>query len=223
MEQPVTTPSDESSEAIDAPRCGKFSCHHDIQLLQQVSIVRPWEADRGKLTTAWDEIAAQLCQHPGFGMNKKAVALKARFESIMSKFIKGEKLSLRQSGTTEDYDELEVLLTDIRTRMDDHEQVGAATREAAKRKLEGIQNSGLVMRQLAMNELASSDGNVPGKKKTKRPAPSVNINALVESIQTAIEDKKEREKRMEEIAVQRLEFDRQQPPGKPRSTTQTSA
>ncbi|KAH9098117.1 hypothetical protein LEN26_016697 [Aphanomyces euteiches] len=193
MERPMATSLDESSEAFEVHNCSKFSCHHDIQLLQQVSIVRPWEADRGKLTAAWDEIASELSRQPRFGMNKKSVALRARFESLMTKFIKGEKLSQRQSGTTEEYDERDVLLTDIRARIDDYEQVGAEKRQAAKRKTEGIQNSGLVMRQLAMDELASSSSDLPIKKKSKRPAPTVNINALVETIQTAIDEKKQRE------------------------------
>ncbi|KAG9405218.1 hypothetical protein AC1031_004326 [Aphanomyces cochlioides] len=128
----------------------------------------------------------------------------------MTRFIKGEKLSLRQSGTTEEYEERDVLLTDIRARIDDYEQVGVEKRQAAKRKTEGIQNSGLVMRQLAMDELTSSSSHVPVKKKSKRPAPTVNINAFVETIQTAIDEKKQREKRMEDIAIQRLEFDREQ-------------
>ncbi|KAH9078023.1 hypothetical protein Ae201684P_019928 [Aphanomyces euteiches] len=181
MEPPMATSSDESSEAFDVHNCSKFSCHHDIQLLQQVSILRPWEANRGKLTAAWNEIASELSRQPRFGMNKKSVALRARFESLMTKFIKGEKLSQRRSGTTEEYDERDILLTDIRARIDDYEQVGAEKRQAAKRKTEGIQNSRLVMRQLAMDELASSSSDLPIKKKSKRPAPTVNINALVES------------------------------------------
>ncbi|CAK4841857.1 unnamed protein product, partial [Aphanomyces euteiches] len=168
----MATSSDESSEAFDVHNCSKFSCHHDIQLLQQVSILRPWEANRGKLTAAWNEIASELSRQPRFGMNKKSVALRARFESLMTKFIKGEKLSQRRSGTTEEYDERDILLTDIRARIDDYEQVGAEKRQAAKRKTEGIQNSRLVMRQLAMDELASSSSDLPIKKKSKRPAPT---------------------------------------------------
>ncbi|KAG9417119.1 hypothetical protein AC1031_001509 [Aphanomyces cochlioides] len=170
--------------------CGKFTCRHDIYLLQQVSIVRPWEADHGKLIAAWDDIANELSHQPDFGMNKKTSALKARFETIMTKFIKGEKLSRRQSGTSEDYDEREVLLTDIKSRMDDFEELAAARRNASKRKMENLQNS--------------------GQKKSKRPAPSIAINTLMESKQEAIEEKKEREARLKKIALDRLAFDREE-------------
>ncbi|CAK4074258.1 unnamed protein product [Aphanomyces euteiches] len=141
----------------------------------------------------------------------------------MTKFIKGEKLSQRQSKTTEEYDERDVLLTDIRARIDDYEQVGAEKRQAAKRKTEGIQNSGLVMRQLAMDELASSSSDLPNKKKSKRPAPTVNINALVETIQTAIDEKKQREKRVETLQSSAWNSIVNKPLVKLRSSKRTSA
>ncbi|KAH9084152.1 hypothetical protein Ae201684P_020406 [Aphanomyces euteiches] len=153
--------------AAASAHCGKFTCRHDIHLLQHVSIVRPWEADHGKLIAAWDDIAIELSRHPDFGMTKKASALKARFKTIIAKFIKGEKLSV--------------------CRMTDYDEMAAARRSASQRKTEAIENSGLVIRQLAMDELANDE---PAKKKTKRPPPSIAINLLMESIQEAIDEKK---------------------------------
>ncbi|KAF0684385.1 Aste57867_23620 [Aphanomyces stellatus] len=70
----------------DQATASKFSCDHDIQLLKQVSLTRPWEADHGKVMLAWEEVAIQLGRSPSFKINKKASALKTRFETIMNKF-----------------------------------------------------------------------------------------------------------------------------------------
>ncbi|RHZ05385.1 hypothetical protein DYB37_001195 [Aphanomyces astaci] len=180
-------------------------------LLQQVSLSRPWEGEYGKVMTIWAEVATELNRMPGFSMVKKPGALKTRFEYLLAKHEKGESASLRKSGTTEEYSERDQLLTDIKLRVDDFAENEAVRKDAAKRKLEGIENSGLIMRQLAMAELEMSAKKtedaeitpIKRRKKSKKPAPTLDIASLMGIIREGIEDKERRE-------AQRLQYDREQ-------------
>ncbi|ETV78279.1 hypothetical protein H257_07871 [Aphanomyces astaci] len=180
---------------------GKFACCHDITLLKQVSLSRPWEGEYGKVMTIWAEIAAELNRMPGFSMVKKPGSLKTRFEYLLAKHEKGESASLRKSGTTEEH----------QLRVDDFAENEAVRKDAAKRKLECVENSGLIMRQLAMAELEMSaekteDAEITSikrRKKSKKPAPTLEIASLMGIIREGIEDKERRE-------AQRLQYDREQ-------------
>ncbi|ETV64469.1 hypothetical protein H257_18654 [Aphanomyces astaci] len=144
-------------------------------------------------------------------MVKKPGALNTRFEYLLAKHETGESASLRKSGTTEEYSEHDQLLTDIKLRMDDFAKNEAARKDAAKRKLEGVENSGLVMRQLAMAELETSAKKIEDaeitpikqSKKSKKPAPTLDIASLMGIIREGIENKERRE-------AQRLQYDREQ-------------
>ncbi|RHY21485.1 hypothetical protein DYB25_008569 [Aphanomyces astaci] len=151
--------------------------------------------------TIWAEVAAELNRMPGFSMVKKPGSLKTRFEYLLTKHEKGKSASLRKSGITEEYSERDQLLTDIKLRVDDFAENEAVRKDAAKRKLEGVENSGLIMRQLAMAELEMSakkteDAEITSikrRKKSKKPAPTLEIASLMGIIREGIEDKERRE------------------------------
>ena len=88
------TPSD---DATALPR-GKFSCFHDVQLLKQVNLTKPWESGYGKLMAAWAEITSEVNRLPGFTLNKKRDGLKTRFELLINMHGEGEVASMRKSG-----------------------------------------------------------------------------------------------------------------------------
>ncbi|ETV79638.1 hypothetical protein H257_06895 [Aphanomyces astaci] len=184
----MATTTDES-DTTPLPT-GKFACCHDIMLLQQVSLSRPWEGEYGKVMTIWAEVATELNRMPGFSMVKKPGALKTRFEYLLAKHEKGENIKLR---------------------VDDFAENEAVRKDAAKRKLEGVENSGLIMRQLAMAELGMSAEKtedaeitpIKRRKKSKKPAPTLDIASLMGIIREGIEDKERRE-------AQRLQYDREQ-------------
>ncbi|RHY09222.1 hypothetical protein DYB36_002201 [Aphanomyces astaci] len=77
----------------------------------------------------------------------------------MSKFVRGESASLRKSGTPEEDEECEQLLGDIQARMDDFKTHDAVRKDAAKRKQEGIENAGALLRKMAMAELDRGSNN----------------------------------------------------------------
>ncbi|RHY86002.1 hypothetical protein DYB37_011347 [Aphanomyces astaci] len=133
---------------------------------------------------------------------------KTRFEYLLAKHEKGESASFRKSGTTKEYSERDQLLTDFKLHVDDFAENEAVRKDAAKRKLKGVENSGLVMRQLAMAELETSGKETedaaitPIKrcKKSKKPAPTLDIASLMGIICEGIEAKERRE-------AQRLQYD----------------
>ncbi|RLO07432.1 hypothetical protein DYB28_001397, partial [Aphanomyces astaci] len=122
-----------------------------------------------------------------------------------------KSVTQQKSGTTEEYTERDQLLTDIKLRVDDFAENEAVRKDAAKRKLEGVENSGLVMRQLAMAELEMSakkteDAEITPimrRKKSEKSAPTLDIASLMGIICEGIEDKERRE-------AQRLQYDREQ-------------
>ncbi|CAK4619225.1 unnamed protein product [Aphanomyces euteiches] len=135
----------------------KFGVGDDVKLL---------------IMASWEEIASALKIMPGFQLKTKTgPVLKSRFEAIMTRFSQGEVESMRKSGSNEDYQERQQLMTDIQSRIEDYAQVKEVRRDAEKRKSEGIENSGTLIRKLAMAELASSkesdQSDSPCKKKRK--------------------------------------------------------
>ncbi|KAH9117591.1 hypothetical protein LEN26_012567 [Aphanomyces euteiches] len=169
---------------------------------------------------SWEEIASALKIMPGFQLKTKTgPVLKSRFEAIMTRFSQGEVESMRKSGSNEDYQERQQLMTDIQSRIEDYAQVKEVRRDAEKRKSEGIENSGTLIRKLAMAELASSkesdQSDSPcNKKKKVSPLKSKALHDLVESIQHGIAEQRARAEivteKAAEIQRERLEFDKVQ-------------
>ncbi|KAG9400903.1 hypothetical protein AC1031_009625 [Aphanomyces cochlioides] len=180
------------SEHVE-PSFGKFACSHDIALLRQVVHEKPWEADHGFVMEKWSRIADDLNRRQEFDMPLKRFQL-------------DETRSKRKSGTTEEYNERDQVLTDIKSRMDDHATQTATLKERAKRKAEGIENSGLLMRQMAMKEIIQGDSN---NKQRVKPSLS-DANALLDTIQRGIQQKQENEAKLVQLMQDRLEFDREQ-------------
>ncbi|KDO20012.1 hypothetical protein SPRG_14160 [Saprolegnia parasitica CBS 223.65] len=147
---PAIKPPTEIEEVATGSNASKFACKHDIAMLRTVNLLEPWAAAHGAVMSTWDAIAESLADASDFGLkNKKGPALKTRFEIIMNRFKKSEFQSLRKSGTVEEYEEREQLLTDIKARMDDHTANGTVRKDAEKKKQED-----LLMRRLNMAPLA---------------------------------------------------------------------
>ncbi|KAI9988793.1 hypothetical protein PInf_022377 [Phytophthora infestans] len=94
----------------------RFLPSSDVILLKEVIKHTPWAAGHGKTEAAWDKVASgmkaalPLCSADG-------KACRRRFYTLMEVFKREELESLRASGTTEDYEEREQLLTDFRCAM----------------------------------------------------------------------------------------------------------
>ncbi|KAG9399044.1 hypothetical protein AC1031_012479 [Aphanomyces cochlioides] len=157
-----------------------------------------------EIMSAWDEIAAGCAKTSGFGLRgKKGPALKTRFKLLLVSFNTNEMTLLRKSGVPDQYEEREMMLGDIKQRMDDFKEVKQVQAEADKKKQEGIENSGLILRRMAMGELASV-----GEKKKRKVSPSKAdaVSKLVAVVKESVEAKMQREEEAAAANKAMLEF-----------------
>ncbi|CAK4138882.1 unnamed protein product [Aphanomyces euteiches] len=115
--------------------------------------------------------------------------------------------SMRKSGVPEDFEEREALLTDIKTRIDDYVEVDAARKDTDKKKKEGIETSGLMLRQLAMGEKQECF-----QKKRKRPSHTKAgvVEGILSSIKEGLAAKREKDELLLAERRESFEFDKAQ-------------
>ncbi|KAG3110738.1 hypothetical protein PI126_g24844, partial [Phytophthora idaei] len=154
VESQADTPLEQPASAGHARK--NFTAAADAILLRAVNVVKPWEAAKGTangVTKSFDKVA-NICEEvEGFVRDKHGPALRTRFDKIVRQHRDAEVVSRRASGTVEEYDERDMLLQDIITRMDDFQQLQAAEKHLRRAKDDGIEASGALMRRLAMGEL----------------------------------------------------------------------
>jgi hypothetical protein len=68
-----------------------------------------------------------------------------------------QRASMRSSGTSEEYQECDVLLKDIVCRMDNWKEKSEADNALERAKKEGIESSGQLMRRLVMAQMEDED------------------------------------------------------------------
>lgn len=87
-----------------------FKAKQDIVLLREVIAAKPFLAPHGQQEAAWQSVAAELRKN---GFRATFRAARDRFALILRVFQSAERESLRKSGTYEEYEEREHLLTEI--------------------------------------------------------------------------------------------------------------
>ncbi|KAI9995666.1 hypothetical protein PInf_012731 [Phytophthora infestans] len=127
------------------------------------SLVQPAGPARKNFTTAegtangimksFDKIADICNEMAGFVRDKQGPALRTRYDKLIRQHRDAQVVSRRSSGTTEEYNERDVLLQYIVTRMDDWKERQDSEKQLQRAKDNGIEASGVLMRRLAMGEL----------------------------------------------------------------------
>ncbi|ETL94178.1 hypothetical protein L917_07808, partial [Phytophthora nicotianae] len=216
----------------------KFAAVDDVVLLRAVNAFRPWRAPVGTsngIMKVFEDIAFQCGADPDFGVDKPGVALRTRFGTLMKEFKRDQCRSMRKSGTVEQYEERDRLLVDITTQVDDWNTKVTADNKVKEAKQLAIENSGDLMRRIAMNEIDEDDTNTEdddistdgkytqarqklGKKRltrpgsaqkgkiTKRERLAVVMDALTESLKSA----SGKDNSKYEYKTQRLAFEKEQ-------------
>ncbi|KAG3035693.1 hypothetical protein PC121_g575 [Phytophthora cactorum] len=153
VESRADTPLEQPASAGHARK--NFTAAADAILLRAVNVGKPWEAAKGTangVMKSFDKVA-NICEEVEGFVRKHGSALRTRFDKIVRQYRDAEVVSRRASGTIEEYDERDMLLQDIITRMDDFQQLQAAEKHLRRAKDDGIEASGALMRRLAMGEL----------------------------------------------------------------------
>ncbi|KAE8916106.1 hypothetical protein PF003_g1004 [Phytophthora fragariae] len=105
---------------------------------------------------AFDSVAEKCRAVEGF-VKKDGPAIRTRFDRLVRVHRADERSSLRSSGTTEEYEERDVLLEDIVCSMDNWKEKTEQERTMERAKIQGIETSGELMRRLAMDELRGDE------------------------------------------------------------------
>ena len=87
-----------------------FYPRHDIALLKQAMDERPFLAPRGSQDKQWDKVALALRE---VEISATGRSLRDRFNKLVKLFNSNDQRNLRKSGTEEEYEEREKLLTEI--------------------------------------------------------------------------------------------------------------
>ncbi|KAF4040641.1 hypothetical protein GN244_ATG07152 [Phytophthora infestans] len=113
----------------------RFVPSSDIMLLKETLKHRPWAASHGETLSAWSSVATGL-KAALTSCTADGKACRRRFNTLLEVFRRDVLESLRASGSAEDYEEREQLLTDCMTLYNEHAQVKADKTEKEKREAE---------------------------------------------------------------------------------------
>ncbi|KAE9043448.1 hypothetical protein PR003_g5651 [Phytophthora rubi] len=145
-----------SHHDVAEPLRKNFTATDDLILLRAVNMAKPWEAVKGTangIMKCFDKIADICRDVDGFVQDKPGTALRTRFDKLIRQHRDAEGVSRRASGTVEEYNERDVLLQDIATRMNDWKERQESEKQVQRAKSDGIEASGALMRRLAMGEI----------------------------------------------------------------------
>ena len=130
------------------PKRHKFRATQDIALLQQVLADRPFLAPHGQQDDAWQAVATNL-RDAAEGFKATGRAMRDRYNHLVRIFQSDNRESLRRSGSAEEYEIRDQLLTEAI----EMQQSFKALKEEKKRKREADQEIGELIRQQAMQSL----------------------------------------------------------------------
>ncbi|KAJ3028475.1 UNVERIFIED_CONTAM: hypothetical protein HDU68_001622 [Siphonaria sp. JEL0065] len=149
----------------------RFNAATDIALLKEIEHIQPYDAPHGQKAERWVEVSSRFNQACDFGGNKTATPKNCqnRFEELIKRFKQDEMDSLRASGTEEEFNEREQLLTDIIELM--QEAIDSKADKKRKRDVDDDirETNGSKIREAATNVLRN-------KAKNDSAASSVSKN-----------------------------------------------
>ncbi|KAG9404937.1 hypothetical protein AC1031_005142 [Aphanomyces cochlioides] len=170
-----------------------FTAGDDIILLMAVNNAQVWACAPRTVMKVWDGIADKVNGTPNVTVaGKNGPAYKTRFEGMMKSFLASESKSRRQSGTTEEYNTKDQLLTDIHQQMQDHTEEQDKNKQVNKRRVDALEASGATMRRKAMEESESSTSSddeqqrLPKKKRQTKRTKREQLSAMMDSIASAV-------------------------------------
>ncbi|KAG9407980.1 hypothetical protein AC1031_021218 [Aphanomyces cochlioides] len=105
----------------------------------------------------FDDIAIHCAKHKKFGVKKNGPALRTRFTALVKEFKTDQCISMRQSGTSEEFRERQVLLQGIVSQMDDWSERVVEEKQQRDTKANALLKSGEYLKRLAMDELNDDD------------------------------------------------------------------
>ncbi|RHZ00667.1 hypothetical protein DYB37_011879 [Aphanomyces astaci] len=96
------------------------------------------------------DIASDLKANRRFKVDKDGQGCTTRFDKLAKTYKERSPVSIRRSGTDEEFKECEQLLEDILSQVNDFVEKKDALASFLAAKKDGIKSSGVMMRKLAM-------------------------------------------------------------------------
>lgn len=117
------------------PRFHFYPCH-DIALLEQALADQPYLAQHGRMDETWEKVAVALCENSELVMPVTGRSCRDRFTTILNLFKASDMENLHRSGTEEEWDKRDRLLTEVaeQIRSRDSEKEELRLREVADRE-----------------------------------------------------------------------------------------
>ncbi|KAJ3281412.1 hypothetical protein HDU79_010791, partial [Rhizoclosmatium sp. JEL0117] len=128
----------------------------DIALLKEVLNVEPYKAAHGKTAECWENVATNLNEALSLDGDVCTTKKNAqeRFKDLMKKFKADEMEALRASGTEEEFNEREQLLSDVRDMVCRIRSLFAQKKKAKKTNdNEKSEVNGAIVRNAAVKRL----------------------------------------------------------------------
>ncbi|KAG2783949.1 hypothetical protein PC129_g13845 [Phytophthora cactorum] len=146
-----------------------YSEEEDVMLLRQVLGDRPFQAQRGKITGAWDALAAKLVADDSFPRLKlSGKNAQSRFDELVKTRRQENEESMAASGISEEESEKALLLDELIELVDDHNESVCASKAADTLKRQREEEASAMSRRLAMETLGEDQERSPQGKRLKR-------------------------------------------------------
>ncbi|KAI8830976.1 hypothetical protein BC829DRAFT_423334 [Chytridium lagenaria] len=188
----------------------RFNPSIDVELLKLVLDLQPFAAGYGKVKDKWQAVADGLrAIVTDFGENYKQdslnpAAARRRFDTLVDSFKKEEMDSLRASGTDEEYEEKERLLTDILEMMEFHDLEKAEKNEKERAEAQKKEARGEAIVRAASMGLVKTSGK--GKRGNNGDTEMGGDALRGEKKKLGLEEKRLglEEKKLEELKAERI-------------------
>jgi len=151
---------DEDAEAKEG-KTARSTSAMDLELLREVSVSKPFRGKYREVPKNWETVVDNL--------KWRTISVKTarrRFELLLKKFRTDEGISLKSSGTEEEYNEKMQLLTDIKEFIDSEEQASAEKATASEEAAESVRTAALEGFSKRSPESSSEDESIRKKRKT---------------------------------------------------------
>ncbi len=130
-----------------------WSPEEDIILLIQVAADRPFAAEKGQVTKAWQALADTLVASDQFDRVVDGKRVQNRFLTLLEEHRKFDAESAKLSGVDQEESEKHVLLDDILPLFDDAKALASSKRSLVVDEKEKIDQGGLLVREMAMKTM----------------------------------------------------------------------
>ncbi|RLO03858.1 hypothetical protein DYB28_006002 [Aphanomyces astaci] len=190
-----------------------WSYDEDIMLLIQVANDKPFAAEKGQVTKAWQTLAETLTESEQFTRVVDARKLLNRFTILVDEHRRFDVASAKLSGFDQEEQDKHMLLDDIVCLLDDmkttattNKSKATADKSNAAADKDKIEQDGLLIRELAMQTMKRRTDKAPdGESSKKKPAVESRRTSLASAME--IESERERATREKELEFQRFKFE----------------